>query len=277
MIPRAPVASGRSSSVSRWRLASLARERAGRRTRTLRQSASMRADAAPAIPSRCPTSRSSDIAEALERVAALGGSVVHPGEVWAICKDSEGSPFGLAQEAPGGVGRTCAHARDHARLPASRAVVFAAFSDADQLATWWGPKGFTIPSLEFEPRGGATYRIEMQPPEGDGFYLTGEFRAVDPPARLAFSFRWEEPDPDDVETEVELSFHAARRIDGGRARPGPVQDRAAACASPRRLDGLVRQARAARLAHVAVRWFRCRAPRPLEDFAPWELSSFVGV
>jgi predicted enzyme related to lactoylglutathione lyase len=30
-----------------------------------------------------------DVAEALERVEALGGSVVHPGEAWAICKDSE--------------------------------------------------------------------------------------------------------------------------------------------------------------------------------------------
>jgi predicted enzyme related to lactoylglutathione lyase len=43
----------------------------------------------------------SDIAEALEQVEALGGSVVHPGEAWAICKDSEGSPFGLAQESLG--------------------------------------------------------------------------------------------------------------------------------------------------------------------------------
>jgi predicted enzyme related to lactoylglutathione lyase len=42
----------------------------------------------------------SDIAEALETVRSLGGSVVHPGEKWAICKDSEGSPFGLAQESP---------------------------------------------------------------------------------------------------------------------------------------------------------------------------------
>ena len=40
-----------------------------------------------------------DIAAALERVAALGGTVIHPGAAWAICKDSEGSPFGLAQEA----------------------------------------------------------------------------------------------------------------------------------------------------------------------------------
>ncbi len=39
-----------------------------------------------------------DVAEALERVAALGGSVVHPGDSWAICKDSEGSPFGLARQ-----------------------------------------------------------------------------------------------------------------------------------------------------------------------------------
>ena len=36
-----------------------------------------------------------DLASAVERVAELGGSVIHPGERWAICKDSEGNPFGL--------------------------------------------------------------------------------------------------------------------------------------------------------------------------------------
>jgi predicted enzyme related to lactoylglutathione lyase len=36
------------------------------------------------------------MAKALEQVEALGGSIVHPGEAFAICKDSEGSPFGLA-------------------------------------------------------------------------------------------------------------------------------------------------------------------------------------
>jgi predicted enzyme related to lactoylglutathione lyase len=40
-----------------------------------------------------------DVAAALERVEALGGTVVHPGEAWAVCKDSEGSPFGLAARA----------------------------------------------------------------------------------------------------------------------------------------------------------------------------------
>ncbi len=37
-----------------------------------------------------------DLEAALERVEQLGGSVIHPGSRWAICRDSEGSPFGLA-------------------------------------------------------------------------------------------------------------------------------------------------------------------------------------
>jgi len=41
-----------------------------------------------------------DLAGALERVDELGGSVIHPGERWAICRDSEGSPFALAREQP---------------------------------------------------------------------------------------------------------------------------------------------------------------------------------
>jgi predicted enzyme related to lactoylglutathione lyase len=38
-----------------------------------------------------------DLAAALARVVALGGQVVHPGERWAVCRDSEGSPFGLGR------------------------------------------------------------------------------------------------------------------------------------------------------------------------------------
>jgi predicted enzyme related to lactoylglutathione lyase len=37
-----------------------------------------------------------DLPAALEQVQRLGGSVVHPGARFAICRDSEGSPFGLA-------------------------------------------------------------------------------------------------------------------------------------------------------------------------------------
>jgi uncharacterized protein YndB with AHSA1/START domain len=91
-------------------------------------------------------------------------------------------------------------------LPAARVVAFHAFIDPSELAKWWGPEGFTIPSLSFPAHVGDSYRIEMQPPTGDPFALTGEFQEVDPSARLTYTFRWEDPDPDDVETLVRLSF-----------------------------------------------------------------------
>ncbi len=36
-----------------------------------------------------------DLEAALARVGELGGTVIHPGERFAVCRDSEGSPFGL--------------------------------------------------------------------------------------------------------------------------------------------------------------------------------------
>jgi predicted enzyme related to lactoylglutathione lyase len=38
-----------------------------------------------------------DLDAALARVVELGGTVIHPGARWAICRDSEGSPFALAR------------------------------------------------------------------------------------------------------------------------------------------------------------------------------------
>jgi predicted enzyme related to lactoylglutathione lyase len=46
----------------------------------------------------------SGLPQTLERVVALGGEVVHPGSRWAVCRDSEGSPFGLAQAGGGEAG-----------------------------------------------------------------------------------------------------------------------------------------------------------------------------
>jgi predicted enzyme related to lactoylglutathione lyase len=37
-----------------------------------------------------------DLPAAVARVRELGGEIVHPSERWVICRDSEGTPFGLA-------------------------------------------------------------------------------------------------------------------------------------------------------------------------------------
>ncbi|QWA21998.1 SRPBCC domain-containing protein [Streptomyces sp. JCM17656] len=97
---------------------------------------------------------------------------------------------------------------------ARRPVVFRALTEPLELTKWWGPDGFVITSVESDLRPGGGYRIAMQPPEGDLFYLVGEFLEVDPPARLSYTFRWEDPDPEDRETVVTLSL---RDVGGTRA------------------------------------------------------------
>jgi uncharacterized protein YndB with AHSA1/START domain len=89
-------------------------------------------------------------------------------------------------------------------LPAPAPVVFGMHAEPERLARWWGPNGFTAPSVELDLRVGGRYRIEMQPPEGPSFSLTGEFQAVEPPTRLVYTFVYEQPDPDDRETVVEF-------------------------------------------------------------------------
>src|SRR6478752_8932852 len=84
--------------------------------------------------------------------------------------------------------------------------VFAAVVDAEQLRRWWGPAGCTVQGLQFDAVEGTDYRIAMQPPDGDVFHIRGTFRAVEPPRRLIFTFIYEEPDPDDQETLVTLTF-----------------------------------------------------------------------
>ena len=91
-------------------------------------------------------------------------------------------------------------------VPAPAELVFAACLDPEKLAEWWGPAGFTSPRVELDVREGGRYRIEMQPSDGEAFHLRGEFVEIDPPRRLAYTFEWEEPDPDDRQTVVNLSF-----------------------------------------------------------------------
>jgi uncharacterized protein YndB with AHSA1/START domain len=93
-------------------------------------------------------------------------------------------------------------------LPAPRERVFRALTQPDDLATWWGPPGFTTPEIALDLRVGGRYRFTMQPPDGEHFHLSGEFVEVDPPGRLASTFRWDEPAPDDRETVVTLWLDA---------------------------------------------------------------------
>ena len=93
-------------------------------------------------------------------------------------------------------------------MSAPQERIFRTLTEPAELAKWWGPRGFTTPEIGLDLRVGGGYRFAMQPTDGDLFRLSGEFLEIDPPSRLVYTFRWEEPDPDDRETLVELSLDA---------------------------------------------------------------------
>jgi uncharacterized protein YndB with AHSA1/START domain len=96
-------------------------------------------------------------------------------------------------------------------VPVSPERVFAAFVDPEQLPQWFGPVGFTAVSLRLDAVEGGNYRLEMQPSEGDVFHIRGTFRTVEASRHLAFTFVYEEPDPDDQETLVSVTFEPAEQ------------------------------------------------------------------
>jgi uncharacterized protein YndB with AHSA1/START domain len=106
------------------------------------------------------------------------------------------------------------------RLPASPERVFAALTRPDAVARWWGPAGFTTPDVELDLRVGGRYRFTMQPPHGEPFHVSGEFLEIDPPARLAYAFRWDEPTSDDRETVVTVDLEAVADVTELTVRQG---------------------------------------------------------
>lgn len=89
---------------------------------------------------------------------------------------------------------------------ASPQAVYRAWTDASELARWFRP----APHLEtvvheLDLRAGGTYRIEMKDPDGSSYVAIGEYRELEPPERLAFTWRWEGSPATDTLVTVELA------------------------------------------------------------------------
>ncbi len=90
---------------------------------------------------------------------------------------------------------------------APREAVFRAFTEAEAMSEWFGPKGCTCRNVVSDARPGGRYSLEMHTGEGNVYHLSGAFREVTPPERLVYTWVWGEGDFAGVETLVTLAFH----------------------------------------------------------------------
>jgi uncharacterized protein YndB with AHSA1/START domain len=69
-------------------------------------------------------------------------------------------------------------------IPATIEEVFAAISDPERLARWWGPAGFTntYTFCEFKP--GGRWFLTMHSPDGKHFDSENMFAEIDPPTKV---------------------------------------------------------------------------------------------
>jgi uncharacterized protein YndB with AHSA1/START domain len=91
---------------------------------------------------------------------------------------------------------------------APREKVFQAWIEPDKMSKWLGrvtPQHSTR-ILEADLRIGGRYRLEIRSPDGALHLLSGAYREVMPPEKLAFTWSWEGT-PDFGETLVTVEFH----------------------------------------------------------------------
>jgi uncharacterized protein YndB with AHSA1/START domain len=69
---------------------------------------------------------------------------------------------------------------------APRELVWRAFAEAEALAQWWGPKGFTLTVFGFEFRPGGTFHYRLDGPNGYTMWGRITYRQIAGPERIVF-------------------------------------------------------------------------------------------
>ena len=89
---------------------------------------------------------------------------------------------------------------------ASPEAVYRAWTDGSQLTQWFRPASdFETVVHELDLRTGGIYRIEMKHPDGSSHVAIGEYRELEPPHRIAFTWRWEGSPMTETLVTVELA------------------------------------------------------------------------
>src|ERR1700682_4676417 len=69
---------------------------------------------------------------------------------------------------------------------APRDQVWKAWTEAERMKKWWGPKGFTVHTCKLDLRPGGSMHYGMKAPDGSDMWGKFAFREVKPQERLVF-------------------------------------------------------------------------------------------
>ncbi len=67
-----------------------------------------------------------------------------------------------------------------------------AWTEPEQVARWWGPRGFVTTHCDMDIRPGGAFRCCMRSPAGTDHWKRGIYREIVKPARIVFTFAWED-------------------------------------------------------------------------------------
>ncbi len=90
---------------------------------------------------------------------------------------------------------------------APRDRVFAAFTTPDLVRKWLGGTEIQSPHAEIDLRVGGQYRITMQPPNRNPFYIVGTYQEIIVPEKLVYTWSFEGGDVPVQDTLVTVEFH----------------------------------------------------------------------
>jgi uncharacterized protein YndB with AHSA1/START domain len=93
------------------------------------------------------------------------------------------------------------------RIRARAARVFDAWTAPEQLRAWWGPRPVTCSDAEVDLRVGGRYRIVNALPDGTSLTIHGEFRVVDAPRKLVYTWRTDDGTAEESLVTVRFEAH----------------------------------------------------------------------
>jgi uncharacterized protein YndB with AHSA1/START domain len=93
-------------------------------------------------------------------------------------------------------------------IKAPRAKVYAAWTTPEEMKKWCAPGEMTCTLAESDVKVGGKLRVHMSAPgpNGETHKAVGEYRSIEIPSKLVYTWSWETPEGPSPETIITMEF-----------------------------------------------------------------------